>query len=104
MSRYPTGHLEFYKGAQCILKEYSRDDTQKNGHSTPIAYAARQYELIEGGCRIHARFEGKAGEKIFGMGQYQQDVADLKGCVLELRQRNSQISILFPFLKSGRKF
>ena len=29
---YPTGHLEFYKGEQCILKEYSRDDTQKNGH------------------------------------------------------------------------
>ena len=26
---YPTGHLEFYSGEECILKEYSRDDTQK---------------------------------------------------------------------------
>ena len=101
---YPTGHLEFYKGEECILKEYSRDDTQKNGHSTPIAYAARKYEAVEGGCRIQARFEGKNGEKIFGMGQYQQEYADLKGCIVELRQRNSQISIPFYLSNFGYGF
>ena len=101
---YPTGHLEFYKGEQCILKEYSRDDTQKNGHSTPIAYAARKYEIVEGGCRIQARFEGKNGEKIFGMGQYQQEYADLKGCIVELRQRNSQITVPFYLSNFGYGF
>ena len=35
------------------------------------------------------KFESNKGEKIFGMGQYQQDCMDLKGCVLELAQRNS---------------
>lgn len=42
--------------------------------------------------RIVARFVARKGEKIFGMGQYQQHELDLKGCMLELAQRNSQVS------------
>ena len=45
------------------------------------------------------RFEACAEEKIYGMGQYQQDCLDLKGCTLELAQRNSQASV--PFMVSN---
>ena len=41
---------------------------------------------------LNLKFESNDGEKIFGMGQYQQSYMDLKGCVLELAQRNSEAS------------
>ena len=50
------------------------------------------------------KFESNEGEKIFGMGQYQQDCMDLKGCVLELAQRNSQISVPFAVSSLGDGF
>ena len=45
------------------------------------------------------RFESNRTEKLFGMGQYQQDFLDLKGAELELAHRNSQASV--PFLLSS---
>ena len=39
---------------------------------------------------------------MFGMGQYQQEVMDLKYCSLELAHRNSQASV--PFLLSSRGY
>ncbi|MGO0765411.1 TIM-barrel domain-containing protein, partial [Citrobacter freundii] len=44
------------------------------------------------------------GEKIYGMGQYQQANLDLKGCVLELAQRNSQASVPFMLSSLGYGF
>ncbi|MCT4596247.1 MAG: family 31 glucosidase, partial [Vallitalea sp.] len=41
------------------------------------------------------------GEKIFGMGQYQQANLNLKGCILELAQRNSQASVPFMISNHG---
>lgn len=101
---YDTGFLEFYKDGDCILREYCRDHSHANGHSAPMLFSARKYEKLEDGYKIQVRFEGKDGEKIFGMGQYQQDNADLKGCILELRQRNSQLSIPFYLSNFGYGF
>ena len=53
---------------------------------------------------LRLKFESNKGEKIFGMGQYQQDCMDLKGCVLELAQRNSQISVPFAVSSLGYGF
>ncbi|KAI5919528.1 glycoside hydrolase family 31 protein [Camillea tinctor] len=51
---------------------------------------------------LTARFESlDPNERIFGMGQYQQPVLDLKGCDLELAQRNSQSSIPFAVSSLG---
>ena len=44
------------------------------------------------------------GEKIYGCGQYQQEVMDLKGCSLELAHRNSQASDPFYVSSLGYGF
>ena len=53
---------------------------------------------------LNLKFESHDGEKIFGMGQYQQRNMDMKGCVLELAQRNSQITVPFAVSSLGYGF
>lgn len=61
---------------------------------------ARQYKPLPGGTyRLKASFVSDPEEKIYGMGQYQQERMNLKGCNLELAHRNSQASI--PFYASS---
>ena len=50
------------------------------------------------------RFESNQSEQIFGMGQYQHEFLDLKGCTLELAQRNSQASVPFAVSSLGYGF
>lgn len=53
------------------------------------------------GYYLKVRFESNPKEKIYGMGQYQQPYLDLKGCVIELAQRNSQASVPFALSNQG---
>lgn len=65
----------------------------------------RKFRGIPGGdYRLTVSFEANETEKIYGMGQYQQDIMDLKGCTLELAQRNSQASIPFCLSSLGYGF
>ncbi len=95
------GWMEFYDGERLLLKEYYRDFSGANGHSPSMKLCAREYKPHGSDYAITLRFEA-AEEKLFGMGQYQQPQLDLKGCILELAQRNSQISV--PFLLSSRGY
>jgi len=61
-------------------------------------YKARSSDLF----RLSLYFKAHPEEHFFGMGQYANDCLDLKGCVLELAQRNTQISI--PFLLSSQGY
>jgi alpha-D-xyloside xylohydrolase len=64
---------------------------------------ARQLRGIAGGAhRIVASFAANEGERLYGMGQYQQEVLDLKGSTLELAHRNSQASV--PFVMSSHGY
>ncbi len=64
---------------------------------------ARFFKALPGGSfRLKATFEANEGEKLYGMGQYQQEVMNLKGCNLELAHRNSQASV--PFLISNKGY
>lgn len=66
---------------------------------------ARDFKPLPGGaCRIKASFCPEPGEKLYGMGQYQQEILDLKGCNLELAHRNSQASIPFYISSVGYGF
>lgn len=66
---------------------------------------ARQYKALSGGVfRIKASFISNPEEKIYGMGQYQQERMNLKGCNLELAHRNSQASIPFYISSLGYGF
>lgn len=96
------GILSFFRDEKLILREYYRsyDGTISQG-SRCLKIVARDWKGIIGGSefKLNLKFDGNDGEKIYGMGQYQQPYTDLKGTTLELAQRNSQISV--PFMISS---
>ena len=47
-------------------------------------------------------FEARDGERFYGLGQHQHGRLDQKGAVVELIQRNTEVSI--PFLLSSRGY
>ncbi|MFO7853482.1 MAG: glycoside hydrolase family 31 protein [Bacteroidota bacterium] len=51
---------------------------------------------------LKVTFDTDKDEHLYGMGQYPNDCLDLKGTVLELAQKNTQISI--PFLLSSKGY
>lgn len=96
------GVLSFYRNGELILREYYRNyDGTLSRESCCLKVVSREWKGLRGASqyRLTVRFEGRDGEKLFGMGQYQQKYLDLKGCELELAQRNSQCSV--PFLISN---
>jgi alpha-D-xyloside xylohydrolase len=99
------GKLVFYDSTgRVLLEEYARnrrDVFSKDCSSLQVE--GRDFIPILGGdYSLAARFESSPDEKLFGMGQYQQPHLDLKGCKLELAQRNSQASV--PFLLSSKGY
>lgn len=89
---------------ELLTQEYWRNRARIDRYAVPIWVGARELKPITGTSdyRLAARFEAFEGEKLFGMGQYQEGNLDKKGAVLELAQRNSQASI--PFLLSNRGY
>ena len=100
------GVLAFYKDDKEILHEYFRSyDPSATKRSCCTKIIAREYKGIIGGdYKLTIRFEPNDEEKIYGMGQYQIPYLNLKGCFLELAQRNSQISIPFAVSSLGYGF
>ena len=89
-----------------LLEEYARTrNMMQEGHQnfcSALEICPRTfhpYPMMDN-YALTVRFESSDGEKIFGMGQYQQPYLDLKGCTLELAQRNSQACV--PFCISSR--
>ncbi len=58
----------------------------------------------KGDYELNMRFDSDPNEKIYGMGQYQQEFLNLKGCEIELAHRNSQESIPFYISTLGYGF
>ena len=96
------GVITFYRDGTVFLQEYFRNyDGTISRESRCLKVINREWKGIIGGSesKLIVKFESNDGEKIFGMGQYQHSYMDLKGCTLELEQRNSQISV--PFMISS---
>ncbi|MGE7611562.1 glycoside hydrolase family 31 protein [Paenibacillus sp. NPDC101420] len=90
--------ITFFNDKQeVILKEI-------DGGGALIRKARHFKPHIGGDFRLKATFEASSEEKIYGMGQYQQDILDLKGCNIELAHRNSQASIPFYVSSLGYGF
>lgn len=90
---------------EILLEEYRRTRGDVfDPKCSAIEVEAREFKPIPGGdYHLTFRLESQdVGEKLFGMGQYQQPYLDLKGLDLELAQRNSQVSV--PFLISSRGY
>jgi len=105
----PSGMVTFKDSqGRVLLQEYVRSREQYNfaagerpsGFASALNIEAREFKPILGAdYRLTMRFESDPNERIYGMGQYQQPYLDLKGCELELAQRNSQASV--PFMVSN---
>lgn len=100
------GLLAFYSGDKPLLREYYRDWRGSNPHSPSMKVCARTYKPLTGteDYKLTVRFESDDNEKMFGMGQYQQPRLNLKGCILEMAQRNSQASVPFYLSDKGYGF
>ena len=66
---------------------------------------ARNFQPMLGGdWRLTLSLESDPAEKLYGMGQYQQEIFDCKGCNFELAHRNSQASVPFVLSSMGYGF
>ncbi|MBO5378860.1 MAG: DUF4968 domain-containing protein [Clostridia bacterium] len=91
-----SGKLSFYnENGKLLLEEYYVPKPLKKKGKEFLSRGDGKY-------RINLRFLANEGEKIFGMGQYQQPFLDVKGATLELAHRNSQASV--PFYISNRGY
>lgn len=92
------GQISYYnQKGELLLQEIG-------GHGALNLMARKFKPIIGGDYRLSASFEGMENEKLFGMGQYQQEIMDLKYCSLELAHRNSQASIPFVLSSKGYGF
>ena len=101
------GVLAFYKGSECILHEYFRSyDPSASKETCCTKVIAREWKGLRGGYdyKLTVRFDPNDGEKLYGMGQYAMPYLDVKGCQLELAQRNGQITIPFAISNLGYGF
>ncbi len=97
------GWLTYYNGKGDVLLEERWRVNDGGEKTSPLAVRGREYKPIIGSSdyKITLRFEGRDGEKIFGLGQRQERQLNLKGCTLELAQRNTQSSIPFALSSLG---
>ncbi|MCR5625067.1 MAG: family 31 glucosidase [Lachnospiraceae bacterium] len=102
----PEGVISYYRTTDNALltKEYWRNRNRIDRFCVPLRVDAREMKPIIGTTdyELTMRFEAFEGEKLFGLGQYQENCLDKKGCVLELAHRNSQSSV--PFMISNRGY
>lgn len=98
------GKISFYRtDGKLLLEEYKRTEDSTGAFHSLLKIESREFKPIIGGnYKLTQRFESIPNEKLYGMGQYQQSLFNLKGVSLELAQRNSQASV--PFLLSDQGY
>ena len=84
---------------ELLLAEY-----EPNRRSSLGIRSRELKSLFGGNFRAGMKFESDPKEKLYGMGQYQNGIFDLKGSFLELAQRNSQASVPFVYSSLGYGF
>jgi len=101
------GKIFFYnQKGELLLEEFvrNREDMFADTCSSLLIEAREFKPLIGGDYALSMRFVSNPDEKIYGMGQYQQDFLNLKGADLELAHRNSQASVPFMISSLGYGF
>lgn len=91
------GGLRFFntQTGQLLMEE----DADQPGH-----FPARWLRPQVGSesCHLQVTFSAQAGERFYGLGQHQHGKLNQRGCVIDLVQRNTEVSI--PFLLSSRGY
>ncbi|WP_083259543.1 glycoside hydrolase family 31 protein [Cellulosimicrobium cellulans] len=97
-----------YERSRCELAFYDRHGRlllREHDRGGSLDLVARRFRPRLGGdLELTASFESDPDEKLYGMGQYQQHVLDLKGSTFELAHRNSQASVPFVLSSAGYGF
>ena len=103
-----TGKLRFLnQNGKLLLEEYERirgmSEEGRKEFNSALEIFPRTFEAHQSvdNFKLTVRFEPVDGEKLYGMGQYQQPYLDVKGCTLELAHRNSQASVPFVLSSNG---
>lgn len=78
---------------------FEEDDFGGSQHRWP-----RDYTWYGESTALDVRFLAPRDEHLYGMGEYQQSILDLKGSTLELAHRNSQASVPFVVSSAGYGF
>ncbi|GHU88332.1 glycosyl hydrolase [Spirochaetia bacterium] len=103
-----SGNISAYNSrGELLLKEYVRNRRDRVSETcSALEIEAREFKPIIGGdYEITLRLESlNPDERLYGMGQYQQPILNLKGVDLELAQRNSQASVPFAVSSLGYGF
>ena len=93
---------------KCVISYYNQNKKlllKETGDGGALNKDSRRFHGIIGGAyNLHVSFASSQNEKLFGMGQYQQDDLDLKYTTLELAHRNSQASVPFVLSSLGYGF
>ncbi|WPH55203.1 hypothetical protein SHN02_02140 [Lacticaseibacillus paracasei] len=83
------GQLTFYRDGKKILEEI--------GIGGRLKLKARNFKSLDGDYKLSMTFVSQPNEMLYGMGQYQDGLFDLKGSSRELAQRNTQASVPFYY-------
>lgn len=112
----PYGNIAFFNQDQkLLLQGWQRtritamdpgtDEYKMNHFNSALDLDWHEMKGIAGGdFKLHVRFEADPDERIYGMGQYQQNFLNLKNAKLELALRNSQASVPFYISNKGYGF
>jgi len=92
----------------CVITYYNQKGDlllkEADGHGALNLFARLFKPIIGGDYRLKVIFESNENEKLYGMGQYQQNIMNIKNCNFELGHRNSQASIPFVLSSLGYGF
>lgn len=103
----PVGKITMYDTStgKLLLEEYMRNRKDvRDPKCSALEVEAREFKthLSTDSYKLTARFESlDRNEKIYGMGQYQQENLDLKGLDIEMANRNSQATVPFAVSSLG---
>jgi alpha-D-xyloside xylohydrolase len=102
------GKIKAVMSAEGAINFLKSDDNTVLLEETEVKHGARphpsRFYTPESSDLFHieASFKAYDSERLYGLGQHQHGILDQKGCVIELFQRNTEISI--PFLLSSRGY
>ena len=99
------GFLTFVnEKGKVLLAERWQDRKDPLNHMS-LDVPGRELKPLHGSSyRATVRFEGNETERFYGLGQRQEPFLNMKGCELELAQRNSQVNIPFALSSLGYGF
>ena len=98
-------HEERFVPFPPLVRFLRADGDELFGESVPHFTSPPQRRYRRGGgdlYRCEATFEAHADERFYGLGQHQHGLLDQKGAVIDLVQRNTEVSV--PFALSSRGY